>query len=120
MSALRAVAEKYLAIRRALGFKLKDPGRLVIQFVDYLEDVGATVITTDTGFGLAPASHHCQPLPPTTATCGGPRVCSLRPIDRPADGSPIEGVATDSAPTTGSLSVLPGRDRSVDGGRKIH
>lgn len=47
MSALRAVAEEYLGIRRALGFKLKDPGRLVIQFVGYLEDVGATVITTE-------------------------------------------------------------------------
>jgi integrase/recombinase XerD len=47
VSALRAMAEEYLAIRRTLGFKLKDPGRLVIQFVDYLEDVGATVITTE-------------------------------------------------------------------------
>jgi integrase len=47
MSALRKVAEDYLAIRRTLGFKLKDQGRLVIQFVDYLEDVGATSITTE-------------------------------------------------------------------------
>ena len=47
MSALCKVAEDYLAIRRTLGFKLKDHGRLVIQFVDYLEDVGATVITTE-------------------------------------------------------------------------
>lgn len=47
MSALRKVAEDYLAIRRTLGFKLKDHGRLVIQFVDYLEDVGAAVITTE-------------------------------------------------------------------------
>jgi len=47
VSALRKVAEDYLAIRRTLGFKLKDHGRLVIQFVDYLEDVGATSITTE-------------------------------------------------------------------------
>ena len=47
MSALRKVAEDYLAIRRTLGFKLKDHGRLVVQFVDYLEDVGAAVITTE-------------------------------------------------------------------------
>src|SRR5262245_13295764 len=44
---LRKMAEDYLIIRRALGFKLRDPGRLVIQCVDYLEDVGATVITTE-------------------------------------------------------------------------
>jgi integrase/recombinase XerD len=47
VSALRKLAEDYLAIRRTLGFKLKDPGRLVIQFVDYLEEVGATSITTE-------------------------------------------------------------------------
>ena len=47
MTALRQMAQDYLAIRRALGFKLKDHGRLVLQFVDYLEDVGATSITTE-------------------------------------------------------------------------
>ncbi len=47
MSALRQVAQDYLAIRRTLGFKLIDHGRLVVQFVDYLEDVGAAVITTE-------------------------------------------------------------------------
>jgi len=46
MSGLRQVAKDYLAIRRTLGFKLIDHGRLVVQFVDYLEDVGAAVITT--------------------------------------------------------------------------
>jgi integrase/recombinase XerD len=47
MSALRQVAKDYLAIRRTLGFKLIDHGRLVVQFVDYLEDIGAAVITTE-------------------------------------------------------------------------
>jgi integrase/recombinase XerD len=47
MSALHQMAEEYLAIRRTLGFKLIDHGRLVVQFVDYLEDVGAAVITTE-------------------------------------------------------------------------
>lgn len=47
MSALRQIAQDYLAIRRTLGFKLVDHGRLVVQFLDYLEDVGAAVITTE-------------------------------------------------------------------------
>lgn len=47
MSALRQMAEEYLAIRRNLGFKLVDHGRLVVQFVDYLDDVGASLITTE-------------------------------------------------------------------------
>jgi hypothetical protein len=47
VSALRQIAEQYLAIRRNLGFKLVDHGRLVIQFADYLDDVGAAQITTE-------------------------------------------------------------------------
>jgi integrase/recombinase XerD len=47
MSALRQMAEDYLTIRRSLGFKLVDHGRLVVQFVDYLEHVGVAVITTE-------------------------------------------------------------------------
>ena len=43
----RAASQDYLAIPRTLGFKLIDHGRLVVQFVDYLEDVGAAVITTE-------------------------------------------------------------------------
>ena len=58
MSALRQVAENYVAIRRSLGFKLVDQGRLVAQFVDYLEDIGAPVITTEQALAWA--------QPPTT------------------------------------------------------
>jgi integrase len=37
----------YLAMRRALGFKLERPGALMAQFVAYLDSVGATTITLD-------------------------------------------------------------------------
>ncbi len=37
----------YLAMRRALGFKLERSGALMTQFVDYLDEAGATVITID-------------------------------------------------------------------------
>jgi integrase/recombinase XerD len=46
MSSLRQAAEDYLRIRRALGFKLENPGRLLPQFLDYLESVGGETITT--------------------------------------------------------------------------
>lgn len=44
---LRAALEDYLALRRALGFKLDNAGRLLGQFVGYLEQRGVGTITTD-------------------------------------------------------------------------
>src|SRR6516225_9759927 len=47
MSALRQTAEDYLRIRRALGFKMENAGRLLPQFLEYLESVGAETVTTE-------------------------------------------------------------------------
>lgn len=47
MSSLRQAVADYLRIRRALGFKLEAAGRLLPQFLDYLESVNAATITTD-------------------------------------------------------------------------
>ena len=41
MSTMRQAAEDYLALRRAMGFKLDKPGRLVLQFADHLDRLGA-------------------------------------------------------------------------------
>ena len=44
---LRAALEDYLSLRRALGFKLDNAGRLLGQFVGYLEERGIDTVTTD-------------------------------------------------------------------------
>ena len=44
---LRARAVEYLAMRRALGFKLSAQGRVLMGFVDYAERRGASTVTTD-------------------------------------------------------------------------
>jgi hypothetical protein len=46
MSALRRALADYLRTRRALGYKLERPEKLLAQFVGYLEDAGAVTITT--------------------------------------------------------------------------
>ena len=51
MSALRAAAGEYLAMRRALGFKLDTQGRQLMSFIGYCEARGAEHITTE--FALA-------------------------------------------------------------------
>jgi integrase/recombinase XerD len=43
----------YLQMRRALGFKLERSGALMAQFVDYLDSVGARVITIDAAVAWA-------------------------------------------------------------------
>ena len=47
MSALRARAEEYLAMRRALGFKLTTQGRHLMSFVRFCEDRSADRVTAD-------------------------------------------------------------------------
>jgi integrase/recombinase XerD len=47
VSALRRAAHEYLTIRRALGYKLSQQGRMLLQFVDFLDEQGAEVITTE-------------------------------------------------------------------------
>src|SRR5258705_3587779 len=47
MSTMRQAAEDYLTLRRAIGFKLEKPGRLVLQFADPLAQLGAKEIPID-------------------------------------------------------------------------
>ena len=47
MSALRHHAEDYLLVRRALGYKLRGEGLLLASFVGYLEQAGASTVTTN-------------------------------------------------------------------------
>jgi integrase/recombinase XerD len=46
MSALSEAVGDYLALRRALGYKLEAHGRVLPQCVEFLEQRQATVITT--------------------------------------------------------------------------
>jgi len=55
MSQLRTAAEDYLAMRRALGFKLGMQGRLLMQFVDHLERCGLETVTTEAAIAWATA-----------------------------------------------------------------
>ena len=44
---LRQALADYLALRRALGFHLVSVGRLLEQFLDYLDEAGAATVTTE-------------------------------------------------------------------------
>jgi integrase/recombinase XerD len=85
MSGLRAGAEEYLAMRRALGFKLESWGPRLMSFVWFCEDRGAATVTTDLAVEWAASTasdheayqarrldvvrifaRHLQPLDPAT------------------------------------------------------
>jgi integrase len=55
MNRLHERVEQYLAIRRSLGFKLEDHGRLLPQFVTYLDQCGAAALTVEAALAWATA-----------------------------------------------------------------
>lgn len=61
MSALRTAFHDYLAVRRALGYKLRLEGRLLSRFVDFAERSGAKYITTELALNWATQPVNAQP-----------------------------------------------------------
>lgn len=61
MSSLHQHVEHYLAVRRALGYKLVDHGRLLPDFVDHLEASGASTVTIEAALAWATRPQDVQP-----------------------------------------------------------
>jgi integrase len=61
MSTLRVALERYLTIRRALGFKLERHGDLLAEFVGYCEQKQIDTITLDVAFDWATAPVDADP-----------------------------------------------------------
>jgi len=62
MTALRSALGDYLRIRRQLGYELKNDGRLLEGFVDFLQQAGARHITTDLAVAWAKLPADARPL----------------------------------------------------------
>jgi len=61
MNSLSQSLEEYLTLRRGLGFKLKQDGRLLSQFVSFLDGQGASHITTELSLRWAVEPGNAQP-----------------------------------------------------------
>ena len=61
MNPLHQWAEDYLTVRRALGFKLASHGRLLEDFVDHLDQTGASSLTTEAALAWAIKPQGVQP-----------------------------------------------------------
>ena len=62
MSVLRQSLADYLSLRRSLGYSLQRPEKLLGQFLDYLDERGASTITTDLALSWARLPHDASPL----------------------------------------------------------
>jgi integrase/recombinase XerD len=61
MSVLNEHVQDYLRLRRSLGFKLERAGRLLPQFVTYLEEAGAATVTSELAIAWARQPAHTRP-----------------------------------------------------------
>jgi integrase/recombinase XerD len=61
MSTMRQAAEDYLALRRAMGFTLEKPGRLVLQFAYHLDRLDTRQLTIETALAWARQPAHADP-----------------------------------------------------------
>jgi integrase/recombinase XerD len=98
MKTLRESVEDYLTMRRGLGFKLDCDGKRLLNFVSFLEERGATCITTALALEWAQQPPSAQPV--TWAQ----RLRQVRVFARYRS-------ATDSQTEIPSSSLLPFRSR---------
>ena len=61
MNTLREAVREYLDMRRALGFKLREAGKGLIDFVTFLERHNASYITQALGLAWAQRPSNVQP-----------------------------------------------------------
>lgn len=61
MSTLHEAVDEYVAMRRHLGYALRDPARALHQFAAFAASVGQSVITTELALRWATQAVHVQP-----------------------------------------------------------
>jgi len=59
---LGRAAEEYLAMRRSLGYKLDRQGGLLLEFVAYLDEIGADTVTTEAALAWATGPAGADPI----------------------------------------------------------
>ena len=60
MTTLREAVQEYLAMRRGLGFKLREAGKLLLSFVMFMEQHRASYITTQLALAWAQQPSKCN------------------------------------------------------------
>src|ERR1700737_2553575 len=117
MNPLRDALADYLGLRRSLGYGLRRAEKLLNQFLDYLEEHGASTITTDLAVAWARLPQDASPsmVGASAHRRAGVRRVSARPR-RGARGAGHRRVAVEIPPRQ-PVSLHRRRDRRADRGR---
>jgi hypothetical protein len=108
MSTIRARAEEYLAMRRALGFQLTSFEQRLLSFVGYLDTHDLDVITVDAALAWAMATPRSTDEVHWSRRLMVVRIFALRPPSGgagPAHPDPTAGPAATPLPPSDPLSV---------------
>ena len=90
MKTLRQALEDYLALRRAMGFKLSEAGTLLPQFVEFLDQQGPHVHHHGMGRGVGDPTPSCPTRRMGEAPALGAGLCALPQRHRPPYGDPAD------------------------------
>ena len=110
---LEQALNDYLSVRRALGFKLAENGRLLPDFVAYLEAAGASTVTTELAVAWATQPTGCTPVL-GAAPGNGARLRPPPQGHRPGHRGPTFGRAAPPVPPGRPVFVLRRRRRRAD------
>ena len=105
----------YLALRRALGYRLARPEKLLDQFLDHLDATARRhAVTVASGAGLGPAARRRRLELVGLPAVGGARVRHLPARPRPGARGARRGPAAAAAAAGQPVPVLRRRDRRAD------
>jgi hypothetical protein len=118
MKPLRNAVEDYIALRRSLGFKLRDTATCLTEFAAFLEEKQAPYITTALAleWAMQPVNHQPKRLGPPSRL--RPRVRSPLERNRSAHRDSGGRFAPVSSAASPSLSVHRGGDSKTAGCRQ--
>ena len=77
MNTLRQAVQEYLSLRRSLGFKLREAGKGLLDFVTFMEQHRASYITQRVGARLGSTTYECSTRILGTTTELRARICAL-------------------------------------------
>src|SRR5215831_13637814 len=116
MKSLRKAVEDYIALRRSLGFKLRDMATGLADFVSFLEQKAAPHITTALALEWATQPRDHQPSD-WARRLGFVRVFAPLERDRSPHRGSIGRIAPVSSATRSSLSIHGQGNSKAAGGR---
>ena len=106
MNTLREAVDEYLSMRRHLGFKLHQTGRGLLDFVTFMEQRRAPVITQALALAWAQQPSNVQPVTMGRATGLRTSLRAISPSERSTHRGSVPGIAAVSTQAGKAVSVL--------------